>query len=95
MGVPVLTVAGDRFCGRHAAAHVINGGYPEGALQSRDELVAKAKALAADPAALGVLRKSLRQKLQASRVCDVAGFAKDFYGTLRAEWQALSKAKRA
>ncbi len=93
MGVPVITVAGDRFCGRHAAAHLINGGFAEGVLPSRDDLVAKAKELAGNRARLAELRKTLRPKLLASRLCDVEAFAKDFYGALRTEWKALSKKK--
>jgi protein O-GlcNAc transferase len=89
MGVPVLTVKGSRFCGRHAAAHLINGGYPEGVTDNVGGLVKKAQELAADPAVLNALRPTLREKFRASRVCDIAGFAKDFYGTLRAEWTSL------
>ena len=90
MGVPVLTVPGDRFCGRHAAAHLINGGYPEGVAKDQDALIAKAKALAAGPALLISLRKDIRTALLASRVCNVEQFAKDFYGALRAEWRKLT-----
>lgn len=95
MGVPVLTVAGDRFCGRHAAAHLAHGGYPEGVAVSEGDHVAKAKALVSDPAALGALRKTLRAKLLASRLCDVDAFAADFYGALRSEWQATCAQKAA
>lgn len=91
MGVPVLTVAGDRFCSRHATAHLTNGGYPEGVASSTSDLVAKAKALAADSKGLSTLRHKLRSVFQASRVCDVNAFAADFYGALRKEWKALSK----
>jgi len=94
MGVPVLTVAGDRFCGRHAAAHLINGGFAEGVCASRDDLVVKAKALAGDRTKLAMLRTTLRPALLASRLCDMNAFAVDFYGALRTEWQALSKKKR-
>ncbi len=89
MGVPVLTVPGDRFCGRHAAAHLINGGYAEGVAASVDDLVAQAKALASNTVALQALRKNLRAKFLDSKVCNVPAFAKAFYGTLRAEWVAL------
>lgn len=89
MGVPVLTVMGDRFCGRHATAHLMNGGYPEGVFATSDGLVEKAKALAGDAEGLDALRRALRSTFTASRVCDVEGFAVDFYGTLRAEWAAL------
>jgi len=95
MGVPVLTVPGDRFCGRHAAAHLTNGNYPEGVAASEADFVAKAKALAADPAALGALRKTLRDRFLASRVCDVKAFATDFYGALRAAWVVRCAKKKS
>jgi len=88
MGVPVLTVPGDRFCSRHAAAHLTFGGYPDGVCDSVDALVAKARALAADHATLDALRHSLRARLLASPLCDIAAFARGFYGTLRQEWAA-------
>lgn len=88
MGVPVLTVPGARFCSRHAAAHLLNGAYPEGVARDTADLENKAAALAADPARLDAMRAELRTHFLASRVCDVAAFANDFYGTLRAEWQA-------
>ncbi|MBL8630350.1 MAG: tetratricopeptide repeat protein [Rhodospirillaceae bacterium] len=90
-GVPVLTVTGDRFCGRHATSHLINGGYAEGVCASVPEMVKKAAALAAAPDDLAVLRKSLRATFKASAVCDVQGFAAGFYDALRQEWQALCR----
>ncbi|MGE3335551.1 MAG: tetratricopeptide repeat protein [Rhodospirillaceae bacterium] len=93
MGVPVLTVPGDRFCGRHAAAHLAHGGYPDGIAKDLGELITKAKALAADPERLAPLRKDIRAGFLASRVCDIPAFAKDFYGVLRAEWRKLCAEK--
>jgi predicted O-linked N-acetylglucosamine transferase (SPINDLY family) len=89
MGVPVLTIPGVRFCGRHAAVHLTHGGYPDGVCASPDDFVAKAQALAADPQALNRLRSSLRQQFLTSTVCDVPRFARTFYGTLRDEWRAV------
>jgi protein O-GlcNAc transferase len=89
MGVPVLTVQGDRFCSRHAASHVIHGGYPEGVCTSVDDMVAKAKMLTADPVALNAQRRALRAKFLASSLCDVATFSAQFYATLRQEWRSL------
>lgn len=86
MGVPVLTVPGNRFCGRHAAAHLTNGGYPEGVAESTDDLASKARALSADHNSLTASRQSMRQRLLASRLCDVPAFSADFYSVLRAEW---------
>ncbi|MDX2221225.1 MAG: tetratricopeptide repeat protein [Rhodospirillaceae bacterium] len=94
MGVPVLTVTGDRFCGRHASAHLINGGYPDGVCGSLDELVEQARALAATPpTAMSAQRRALRAAVLASPLCDVRGFARDFYAVLRAEWDKVSERK--
>ena len=87
MGVPVLTIPGDRFCGRHAAAHLINGGFVEGVATSEEDLIAKARRLASALPA----RAQLRARFLASTVCDVVRFSEAFYGALRAEWWALSK----
>jgi len=95
MGVPVLTVTGDRFCGRHATSHLVHGGYPDGVCASVDEMVAKAKKLASDHTALNMQRKSMRAAFLASAVCDVTRFATTFYATLRQEWQALCKKQSA
>ena len=87
MGVPVLTIPGDRFCGRHAAAHLINGGFADGVAQSEEDLIEKARALSqALPS-----RSQLRAHFLVSTVCDVTRFSTAFYGALRAEWRALSK----
>ncbi|TAL04671.1 MAG: glycosyltransferase family 41 protein [Rhodospirillaceae bacterium] len=94
MGVPVLTIPGDRFCGRHAAVHLTHGGYPEGVARSVDDLVAKAKHFAADPNALDELRMALRDRFLKSTVCDVPRFAAAFYGTLRNEWHKLCATRR-
>ncbi len=89
MGVPVLTVTGDRFCGRHASAHLQNGGYPDGVADTVPELVAKAQALAGDIAALERLRSELRPRFLTSTVCDVAAFGQRFYGALRDAWASM------
>jgi protein O-GlcNAc transferase len=89
MGVPVLTVPGDRFCSRHAASHLIHGGYPEGVCASVDDMVAKAMTLTADPIALNAQRRTLRTKALGSPLCDVSTFSAQFYATLRQEWRSL------
>jgi predicted O-linked N-acetylglucosamine transferase (SPINDLY family) len=87
MGVPVLTVPGDRFCGRHAAAHLTHGGFPEGVCASREDLVATAVRLAADFNALAKLRGQLRQRFEASALRNELRFAEAFYGALRNAWR--------
>jgi predicted O-linked N-acetylglucosamine transferase (SPINDLY family) len=93
MGVPVLTVKGERFCSRHAQAHLTNGGYPEGVAASEAELIEKAKALAADPLAMNAARLNRRNAFLASPLCDVDGFARSFYGAVRKAW--IERCKQA
>jgi len=93
MGVPVVTWPGDRFCSRHAAAHLTHGNYAEGVASSSDDFVGKAKALAGDPQGLAALRMTLRHRFLGSRVCDVESFATDFYAALRKEWTKVCAAK--
>jgi predicted O-linked N-acetylglucosamine transferase (SPINDLY family) len=86
MGVPVLTVRGDRFCARHAEAHLVGGGYPDGVAVSESDLIEKAKALCADIPRLNAARLARRKIFLASTVCDVEGFAARFYGAIRTAW---------
>ena len=88
MGVPVLTIAGDRFCGRHAAAHLINGGSPQWVAHSLQDFVNKAQVLAGDPSGLSAQRPETRARFLVSPLCDVPKFAENFYGALRAAWDA-------
>lgn len=91
MGVPVLTIAGDRFCGRHAAAHLDNGGSPQWVATSLADFVGKAQVLASDPPGLSAHRPETRARFLTSPLCDVTKFAGSFYGTLRAAWEAHSR----
>lgn len=94
MGVPVLTIAGDRFCGRHAAAHLINGGAPQWVARSLEDFVAKAQVLAGDPPGLSAHRPETRARFLVSPVCDVPAFAENFYGALRAQWEFKARSPR-
>lgn len=91
MGVPVLTIAGDRFCSRHAATHLINGGSSDWVASSLADLVNKAQVLAGDPASLSAQRPATRARFLVSPVCDVTRFAENFYGALRAAWEVRSR----
>jgi protein O-GlcNAc transferase len=95
MGVPVLTVTGDRFCGRHTTSHLIHGGYAEGVCKTVVEMAAKAKTLACDHDKLATLRQGLRTQFLASPLCDVTGLSDIFYAALKKEWQALCKQQSA
>lgn len=89
MGVPVVTLAGDRFCGRHATAHLRAAGQPQWAAETEQDFVRIATTLAKDVEVLGRERRSIRSKTLASALCDVAGFSSAFFSALREEWRGL------
>ncbi|CAO3439078.1 O-linked N-acetylglucosamine transferase, SPINDLY family protein [Azospirillum doebereinerae] len=78
MGVPVLTLPGDRHAARVGASLLTAAGRPDLIATDADDVVRKAVALVADPARLAAGRQALRPHLQASRLCDAAAFARAF-----------------
>lgn len=77
MGVPVITLAGDRFSARMGASLLPNVGLPQMVAQSADDYVRIAAELAADPSQLRTLRRSLRDRMAASPICDAPRVARE------------------
>lgn len=78
-GVPVLTCAGDRWVARTSASLLRAAGLDAWVAGDADDLVAKASALARDPATparLAALRAGMRARLAASAACDTAGLCR-------------------
>ena len=73
MGVPVVTLRGDRHAGRVGASLLTQIGLTDLIANSVEEYVEIAVALAGDPARLNDLRHSLRPRMAASPLCDVSG----------------------
>lgn len=86
MGVPVLTLAGDRLVSRQGVGLMMNAGLPDWVAQDADDYVAKAVAHAADVPALAALRAGLRQQALASPVFDGARFARHLEAAWRGMW---------
>jgi tetratricopeptide (TPR) repeat protein len=85
MGVPVVTVAGERHASRVGASLLTAAGLGE--LVARDEAAFVAAALRA--AGAGVARgAALRTKVEGSALRDEAGFARAFEGAVRGMWRA-------
>ena len=78
MGVPVISLVGDRHAARVGLSLLSAVGLSHLAVDSPDAFAAAAARLAADPAGLATLRASLRQQLIASPLCDGAAFSKRF-----------------
>src|SRR6185369_14185905 len=70
MGVPVISLATENTVSRGGLSILTNLGFPEWVAGTPDEYIAKAKALAADPARLSELRTTLRERMQRSVLMD-------------------------
>ena len=87
MGVPVITLEGNRHAARVGVALLNAVGHPEWIAKGEDEFIAKAAELASDTAKLDAIRRSLRAEFYASPVLDHKGQAEKFGDAIRACWQ--------
>ena len=87
MGVPVVTLAGDRHMSRVGASLLAAAGHSEWVAPSGQDYVDCAVKLAGDPRRLALLRAGLRHDLQRGPLLDHAGQAAHFGAALRACWQ--------
>jgi protein O-GlcNAc transferase len=95
MGVPVLTLKGDRFIAHVGESILHNVGLEDWIAASPDEYVAKAVAFAADLQGLATLRATLRQRFFASPVCDAPRFARNLEVAFAGMWRAWCERQRA
>jgi protein O-GlcNAc transferase len=77
MGVPVVTLRGDRFVARVGASLLSNTGMGDLVAENPKEYIEKALALAADPDRLIRFREEAREILPATPVYDQRTFVKD------------------
>ena len=77
MGVPVVTLAGDNFCGRMGASFLNAAGCSE--LIATDELdfIDIASRLTCNVQDLVRLKTSIRETLPDSPLCDIQSYARD------------------
>ncbi|MHB1140929.1 MAG: O-linked N-acetylglucosamine transferase family protein [Sulfuricaulis sp.] len=87
MGVPVLTLAGERFLSRQGVGLLMNTGLPEWVASGPDDYLARAVAHANDLRGLAALRAVLRDRFLASPVCDAKRFARHFEQALEGMWR--------
>lgn len=87
MGVPVVTLKGDRHSARVGASLLTQIGMTDWIAGSTDKYVESALALAADPTKLKELRRGLRRHVAASPLCDANAFARKLESAYRLMWQ--------
>jgi protein O-GlcNAc transferase len=87
MGVPFITREGDRHCARVGMSLLKSVGLDDWIAYSDEEYVEKAVMVSKNPDKLWEVKRTLRQKMQESALCDSKGFAKKFCTALRTMWE--------
>jgi predicted O-linked N-acetylglucosamine transferase (SPINDLY family) len=87
MGVPVLTLLGNRHAGRMAASMLSCVGLPQYIAQNEADFVRRARDMAHDTSALMALRAALRERMEASPLCDAQSFTRGLEDTYRVLWR--------
>ncbi|MDR3517057.1 MAG: tetratricopeptide repeat protein [Azospirillaceae bacterium] len=88
MGVPVVSLRGDRHAARVGASLLHRVGCADLIAETPDDYVGRVVALAADPDRRRHLRQALRPAMAASPLCDATRFGRDFADALRHAWRA-------
>jgi len=93
MGVPVVTLAGDRHAARVGVSLLTTLGLADMIAESPDQYVAIAAGLARDEHRRRALRATLRERMLHSPLCDGRGFAERFGGALREMWRQWCRSR--
>lgn len=87
MGVPVVTLKGDRHSSRVGASLLTAIGFEAGIAESHDEYVTTARLMAENRSILKTARRTLRDTVYASPLCDNQSHARTLEEAFRATWQ--------
>ena len=86
MGVPVLTLKGDRYVAHMGESILHNVGVPDWIAADVADYATKAATFAADATALKTLRQNLRHRLATSPLMDAPRFARNLETAFRQMW---------
>ena len=89
MGVPIITLYGDRHSGRMVASVLTSLGLTDWIAKTPDEYVNLAVRMAHDRQRLTALRTSLRHQIQESPLCDGLTFTRGLEAAYRKMWQTF------
>ncbi len=87
MGVPVVSLVGNRHAGRVGASILANIGLGKLTAASVEEYVSIATSLASDSANLERQRARMRERVSESPLCDEAGFTRALENVYRTMWR--------
>jgi len=87
MGLPVISLAGDRSSARHGVSVLNTIGLPELVARTEEAYIRAARELAADAERRAELRDGLRRRLAGSALCDGQRFARNMEAAYRAAWR--------
>lgn len=87
LGVPIVSLRGNRVLGRYGAAFLHSVGFPEWSVATIDDYIATATKLAADPSRLAALRQELRSRAGTCRLFDGQAFARSVEAGYRRIWR--------
>jgi predicted O-linked N-acetylglucosamine transferase (SPINDLY family) len=93
MGVPVVTLRGDRHASRVGASLLVAAGLGELVAQNADDFAEIAARLATDRPRLADLRGTLRERLRSAPLTAAEPYAARFHALLRDAWRALGHAR--
>ncbi|MBW2709504.1 MAG: tetratricopeptide repeat protein [Deltaproteobacteria bacterium] len=91
MGVPVITLRGNRHASRVGASILTRVGLEELIAVNEDDYVRRAAGLAGDLDRLTELRAGMRQRMMVSPLCDPPSFARAVEGIYRRIWKSWSQ----
>jgi len=87
MGVPVISLAGDRHLSRVGVSLLHAVGMDDCIVASWDEYIAKAAELARDRDRLRELRQTLRPRMEQSPLMDGSGLTREIESAFRQMWK--------
>ena len=86
MGVPVVSLIGDRHQCRVGRSLLAAAGHADWSATTEEDYIAAVVRLAGDPAGLAKIRSGLREDLQRGPLLDHAGQAERFGRAVRETW---------
>lgn len=87
MGVPVLTMSGTTFAGRHSASFLTAVSLGDWVVENEEAYIDVLRARSSNLGSLSELRQSLRQRVRNSPLCDTTRFGADLGSALREMWR--------